>query len=234
MICQAGKPQEEEPSQQNSVWQISSQILSSSTQQKRAAHFWTDSSVDHKHWPEKHWKEPKVCTICHGYNRSWLHSELFWGELHWLHLKTKHFHIDHTALIYEKGPEEVKIPEQSKCTCLVRKLQDLAHTWWTKLCRPTISDFPHLVHLHLQLMVPQLPCLVSRSSPNHSSPILCNDCDDYRGNLGAVLGQQDKYVFITHYLDVQLTYLSLFVLKIKMNSYSHRTIEYQNTFQYKI
>ena len=48
VICQAGKPQEEEPSQQSCVWQISSQILSSSTQQRRSCTFLNWQS----HWPQ--------------------------------------------------------------------------------------------------------------------------------------------------------------------------------------
>ena len=103
VICQAGKPQEEGPSQQNGVWQISSQILSSSTQQKRSC-----TSLNWlSQWPqiliEKHREEPKICTICDRYNWSRLHSELFRGEFHWLYFKAKQFHIDNTAPISEKA-----------------------------------------------------------------------------------------------------------------------------------
>ena len=38
------------------------------------------------------------------------------------------FHIIHIALIHEERDEEVKVPEQLECTCLVWKLQDLANT----------------------------------------------------------------------------------------------------------
>ena len=40
-------------------------------------------------------------------------TKLFRGEFHWLYFTAKQFHIDNTALISEKGLEEVQIPEQT-------------------------------------------------------------------------------------------------------------------------
>ena len=119
---------------------------------EEAAHFRTDSPTDHKYWPEKQWKEPKVCTIYNRHNRSWLHSELFRGELHRLHLKAKQFHTIHTAFIYEERLEEIKILEQPKCTCLVWKLQDLANTWWSNFCRSAIPDFSHIIQSYFLIV----------------------------------------------------------------------------------
>ena len=71
----------------------------------------------------------------------------------------------------EEGREEVHLPLQPQLAGMVWQLPAVAHQGGQGVCNSSLPHpSPEVIslppsHLHLLLLVPLLPCLVSRSSP---------------------------------------------------------------------